>query len=145
LEGFPIGGAERGDDRIVHRDIRAGGRFRGIEAEQGGFVLGDGEGEGKVLGLEGFTPEEVPPIQLLSQEGVAVPLDVLGQQQVGAFDVDVDLAGTAGPALISAEFRDFGVFLAFEPKLSDRLNSFSHLPFGAHSGIAGGFIVQAAQ
>jgi hypothetical protein len=41
--------------------------------------------------------------------------------------------------------RDLGVLLAFEPQLSDRFNPFGHLPFGSHSGIAGGFIVQAAQ
>jgi hypothetical protein len=99
----------------------------------------------QVAGLQGFAPEDIAAGEPLRQEDIAVPLDVLGQKEVGAFDVDIDLAGTTGPALLSAKFRDFGVFLAFEPQLSDRLNPFGHLPFGAHSGIAGGFIVQAAQ
>ena len=81
----------------------------------------------------------------MTEEAVAVRLDVAGQEEVGATDIQVGLAHPVRPALGCAKLRDFGVFLAFEPQLSDRFNPFGHLPFGAHSGIAGGFIVQAAQ
>jgi hypothetical protein len=40
---------------------------------------------------------------------------------------------------------DLGELLAVEAQGDDRLNSFSHLPFGSHSGIMGRVIVQAPQ
>jgi hypothetical protein len=63
-EGFSIGFAEGGDDGIVHRDVGPWGWFGGVKTEQGGLVLGDGQGEFEVAGRERLGPEDSATVEL---------------------------------------------------------------------------------
>jgi hypothetical protein len=121
------------------------GGLLGVHPQELRLVLLDRQGQGQVSLGQSPAPQGVAAGDALAEEAVAVRLDVAVQEGVGAADEQVGLAHPVRPAPGCAELRDFGVLLALKSELSDGRNSFNHLPFGSHRGIAVRFIVQAAQ
>jgi hypothetical protein len=136
-KGQSVGLADDGGGVLHHHGGR-GFILGRIQPQQGGFVLLHGQGEVQVAGLEGSAPEDVPAEEPLRQEGIAVPLDVLGQKEVGAVYVLIALGELDPPAGSFGIFRDLLEFSPAGAELGDLANPLADFGFGGFGHGASG-------